>query len=270
MNELDPQMTERPNAARIYDYLLGGHHNTPMDRLAAKKMMEIAENTLLSVRANRAFLGRAVRFLVSQGITQILDIGSGLPTAGNVHQIAHTLNPQTRIVYVDHDPTVVEYSNHILSQDNVSNAIAIKADLNQIEDIFNHPQTKQLIDFSQPVAVMLLAVLHFITDDETAKAVAPFVYERVTPKSYLAISHGAIGQDEAKKRKSDNITSLYQNVTTPLRLRTHEETLALFGSFTLLSPGLVASQAWRPDPDNPDISDELETSGVYAGIGIKS
>ncbi|HEV3471792.1 MAG TPA: SAM-dependent methyltransferase, partial [Actinomycetota bacterium] len=160
---------DKPSAARIYDYLLGGYHNFEVDRAAARHIIALLPDMPLFMRANRAFLRRVVTYLADQGIDQFLDIGSGIPTVGNVHEVAQKINPSARIVYVDTEPVAVRHSKEILHDD--PNATAIVADARQPELIRNHKEVRRLLDLDKPTAVLLLSILLFITDDEEAYGV---------------------------------------------------------------------------------------------------
>lgn len=181
---------EAPSAARIYDYLLGGYHNFEVDRAVAQKFIEILPRAPLIMRANRAFVRRAVRFLVEQGIDQFLDIGSGIPTVGNVHEIAQGINPSTRVVYVDRDPVAVRHSEEILKGD--ANTVVIQADARDTLAILGHPEVSRLLDLDKPVAVLIASVLLFLPDDDEAYRVVRTLREALAPGSYLGISHATM------------------------------------------------------------------------------
>ena len=176
-----------PSSARIYDYLLGGFYNFDVDRAVARKITEALPDMPLYMRANRAFLRRVVRFLADQGIDQFLDLGSGIPTVGNVHEIAQQANPSAAVVYVDNEPVAVNHSRTIL-QDNPK-ATVIQADIRQPEVILGHPETRRLLDFNRPTAVLFLSVLLFVIDDEEAYGVVHYMRDALVPDSYIAISH---------------------------------------------------------------------------------
>jgi len=226
---------DRPNAARMYDYLLGGYHNFAIDRGAAEKMVAINPDAPLIMQANRAFLRRAVKFLVAQGVDQFLDLGSGIPAGGNVHEIAQQLNPAARVVYVDSDPVAVRHSEAILRD--TPHATVIQADIRQPDQILDHPDVRQLLDFSQPVAVLLLFLMHFITDDEPAYGVVRVLRDRMVPGSYMAISHGT--HDNVAPDVVERLQNLYARSPTPVKLRSRTEIAAFFDGFELVDPGLV-------------------------------
>src|SRR5215213_11358434 len=179
--------SERPSAARIYDYLLGGFYNFDVDRAAAQKITGVLPDMPLFMRANRTFLRRVVRFLTDQGIDQFLDLGSGIPTVGNVHEVAQQINPSARVVYVDNEPVAVTHSRTILQGN--PRATVIQADLRKPEVILGHPETQRLLDLNKPTAVLFLSVLLFVTDDEEAYRLVRAVRDALVPGSYMAISH---------------------------------------------------------------------------------
>lgn len=183
----DDIAADRPNVARIYDYLLGGYHNFEIDRRVAEKVIRDFPDVRLTAPANRAFLGRAVRFLVSQGIDQFLDIGSGLPTVGNVHEIAQATNPAAHIVYVDIDPIAVAHSEAILVGN--PSAAAIHGDVRFPQELLDHPVVRQLLDLRRPCAVLLVAILHLIVDDADMYNIVMALRQALSPGSYIVISH---------------------------------------------------------------------------------
>jgi SAM-dependent methyltransferase len=253
-------------AARIYDYILGGTHNFPADRAAADMLVQGTPVLPAIARSNRAFLRRAVRFLADAGIRQFLDIGSGIPTAGNVHEVAE-LVPDARVMYVDIDPVAVAESLDLLEGND--RATAIRADLRDAQAILDHPELKRLIDFDQPVALLLVSMLHFVDDD--AYAAVGRLIAALGPGSYLAISHGTI-PDETLAGDIDGARAVYRaNTATPLITRSRDEIARFFTGLDLVEPGLVWVPLWRPAPDDPtDFADKAMVSGVLAGVGVKA
>lgn len=232
-------------AARMYDYYLGGHDNFAADRIAALKVIEAAPDVPAVAQANRRFLGRAVRFLaVEAGISQFLDLGTGLPTQGNVHQIAQQANPAARVVYVDNDPMVLAHSRALKTG---TGTAVIHADLRNPDAVLRHPDTCRLIDFSQPVAILLIAVLHFVADPDAGAAVARYV-GAASPGSYLVISHVTAAPEP---HSAQAVTAVYARTANPGTLRTREQILALFAGTALVEPGLVPVTQWRPDQAEP-------------------
>ena len=264
-DNLNEANLERPSAARIYDYLLGGFHNFDVDRAAAQRITEVLPEMPLFMRANRAFLRRVVRFLTDQGIDQFLDLGSGIPTVGNVHESAQQANPSASVVYVDNEPVAVTHSRTIL-QDN-SEATVIQADLRQPEAILGHPETRRLLDFNKPTAVLLLSVLLFVTDDEEAYRVVRSVRDALVPGSFIAISHPT--PDETPPEQAEKAEKLYSAIGTPVRVRSYNEVERFFEGLELLEPGLVFIPLWRPEGPDDLFLENPELSGYYGGIGRK-
>lgn len=256
--------TGGPNIARVYDYLLGGSHNFAADRRFAEEYLATWPDARETMRVNRAFLGRAVRYLAgSAGIRQFLDVGSGIPTMGNVHQIAQQAAAESRVLYVDNDEVAVLHSRAILAQND--RASAIQADLREPQHILEHPELRDLLDLSQPTALLLVAVLHFFPDaDSPAKRVAE-LRNALAPGSYVVITHGT---DDGQLTQVTAAHELYARNTAPFQLRTHAEVLRFFAGFDLIEPGLVRIPVWRPDPGD-DVQDPERIAG-YAGVGQKA
>jgi SAM-dependent methyltransferase len=252
-------------AARIYDYFLGGTHNFPADRAAAEMLTQGTPVLPAMARTNRAFLRRAVRYLGGAGIRQFLDIGSGIPTAGNVHEVAEAV-PDARVVYVDIDPVAVAESLELL--EGQPGATAIRADLRDAPAILGHPETKRLIDFSQPVGLLIVSTLHFV-DDGAYASVAQLV-SALSPGSYLAISHGTIPEEELPG-DLENARTIYRSTTaTPLNTRSRDEIMRFFAGLELVEPGLVWLPLWRPEPGDPaDFADLPMASGILAAVALK-
>jgi SAM-dependent methyltransferase len=246
--------TTKANIARVYDYWLGGSHNFRADQDAARTMIAMDPNMRAIMRANRAFLGRAVRYLAREaGIRQFLDIGSGIPTEQNVHEVALAAAPGSRVVYVDNDEVAVAHSRLML--DDNPDATVIQADLREPAKILADPETQLLIDFTQPVALLLVAVLHFVPDEAGPAQILATLRDALVPGSYLVICHSC---RDARPDTADSAAALYNSrVAAQLRVRTRDEIAALFDGFTLVEPGLVWIPEWRPDspadvPENPD------------------
>jgi hypothetical protein len=255
---------ERPNVARIYDYLLGGTHNFSVDRAAARTLTAIVPTVRDVARANRAFLRRAVRFLAEAGIRQFIDIGSGVPTEDNVHEIARAIAPDTRVVYVDIDEVAIAHSKAILAGDD--KATIIKADLREPEVILGHPEARRLIDFAQPVGLLLVSMLHLICDEEDPGELVRRLTRPLTSGSYVTISHGTF--DEQSASEVEAVRKLFTGATAPVNFRGHAEIREFFDGFDLIEPGLVFNPRWHPDGPAPFI-DQPERSWSYAGVGRK-
>ena len=233
----------RPSIARIYDYLLYGKDNFAVDRAAAEKLMESRLDPRRLSLANRAFLRRAVGFLARQGIAQYLDLGSGLPTSPSVHEVARDTIPNARVVYVDHDPIVVAHNDALLATGD--GVITIRGDIRDPDSILAHEALAGCLDFSQPVAMLLLSVLHFISHDEDAPGIIAKFRERLAPGSYLAISVGT--SDGADPNMLAEATQTYAGARMPFTLRSQAQILDLFDGFDLVEPGLVSLPEWRPE-----------------------
>ncbi|MEV0405411.1 SAM-dependent methyltransferase [Actinoallomurus sp. NPDC050550] len=248
-----------PSPARIYDVFLGGKDNYAADRAAAQVAIDAGPDIPRAARDNRAFLGRAVRFAIESGIRQFVDLGTGLPTQGNVHEVAQSLAPDAHVVYVDNDPIVLVHARALLPPSNTT--AVIQADLREPAAVLDHSKTRSLIDFDEPVAVLMLAVLHFATDDEARATIAAF-REAMAPGSLLIASHSTSeGHGEAGVRAGD----AWKNATVAIHDRNRKQVEALFDGFDLLEPGVVWVPEWRPDPGA--VSD---TRWMYAGVARRA
>ena len=258
---------ERPNAARMYDHMLGGANNFQVDRDAANAILDVAPEVRTTAQANRAFLRRVVEHVAGNGVRQFLDLGSGIPSVGNVHQVAHAVDPACRVVYVDHEPVSVAHSRAMLRD--VPNTAVVHADIREPATILSHDHTRQLIDFDQPVAVLMISVLHFVPGD-LAQLIA--VYRRpLVAGSYLAVSHAS---RTAPTIRTETVEKLYTRTPTPLQLRTREQIRALFDGLDLVHPNpasggpadLVPVTDCRPEPADPDLDPEVAASPFVAGF----
>ena len=253
--------TDRPSVARLYDYFLGGHHNFAADRELARRLLQAEPRARYIVAENRAFLGRAVRFLLDAGIRQFLDLGSGIPTQENVHEIAQRGDPGARIVYVDNDQVAVAHSRQILSGNPL--ATVIKADLRDPEALLSNPDVTALIDFSQPVGLLMVTVLHFVPDSDDPVGVVHRFASGLAPGSFLAISHAT---DEAAPGAAAQVKDLYKSTTAAAHTRSCAEIMRFFEGFDMVKPGLVYLPLWRPDGAPPE---HPERAWFYAGVGRK-
>ena len=251
-----------PNFARIYDWLLGGKDNFAADREAGQRLLAAVPGASRAARANRAFLGRAVRFLAEEaGIRQFLDIGTGLPTQGNVHEMAQAADPQARVVYCDNDPMVIVHANALLA-DNLSVA-ASQADLRNPDFLFALPGTRALIDTSQPLAVLLVAVLHFLPDSDDPWALVERIKRQLAPGSYVVISH--VTGDGIPAEAARAAAKVYEKASAPGVARSRAEIARFFTGLELVEPGLVEVSAWRPPP----LDQRPRPTLFYAGVGRK-
>lgn len=233
-----------PNVARMYDFMLGGKDNFQVDRDAVAKVLEALPESIEVVRQNRAFLRRVVRFLAGEaGVRQFLDLGSGLPTMQNVHEVAQEVNPEARVVYADHDPVVVAHARALLEVN--PNVRAVKADLRYPRRLLASPDVREFLDPVQPVAVLLVSVLHFLPADEV-KQVTRELLESVPAGSYLVVSHGTTDylEDGTAAGLSDAYANSAAGGTTP---RPRAQILEFFDGWDLVEPGLVGIELWRPE-----------------------
>lgn len=251
-----------PNIARMYDYYLGGKDHYEADRIRAEQAVA-ADPTLINlIKENRAFIGRAVRYMAEQGIDQFLDIGTGLPTQQNVHQIAHTVNPGARVVYVDYDEQVVAHGRALLADSEQTKMI--KADLRRPAEILEHIRLKGLLDLGKPVGLLTVATLHFIPDEDEPQEIMSRLREALAPGSHLALTHAsADGVPDVVAK----VVEVYKKTSAPGVPRTRQQVTGLFGDFTLVDPGLVWAPLWRPE--RPVSPEEAVQTWFYAGVGRK-
>lgn len=237
-----------PNAARMYDYTLGGYHNFAVDREYIERAQRAMPGIVAVAHANRAFVGRSVRWLVAQGIRQFLDVGSGIPTLGNVHEVAQQAAPDARVIYVDIDPVAVAHSQALLAGND--RAGVVQADLRHPSDILGHPDVLALLDFSQPAAVLLNAVMHFLPDADDPVAITAQLRDALVSGSYLVMTHGREAPDTA--REQQRVAELYESTPTSFHLRDSDYVLRMFDGFELVEPGITTVTGWRPEPDEQD------------------
>jgi hypothetical protein len=251
---------DTPNAARIYDYLLGGATNSEADRELARQVIKAMPEVEYLTRANRAFLRRAVRHLVDLGVHQFIDIGSGIPTAGNVHEVAQARDPRCRVVYVDREPTAVVHSE-LLLQDNDFAAV-VHEDFRRPAAVLSSPEVQRLIDFDQPVGLLLFALLHHVPDEDNPVELMSVYRDALPEGSYLALSHTTHESD------FDHILTVYDLYAanrTPITLRGQADIARLIDGFEPLEPGIVHVPTWRPEfPEDADHPEEAAIYGVVA------
>jgi SAM-dependent methyltransferase len=256
--------TSVANQARIYDYLLGGKDNYAADREAVDAVIKIAPEMGFTARANRAFLGRAVRYLAAEaGIRQFLDIGTGIPTAGNTHHVAQAVAPESRVVYVDYDPIVLAHARALLTSSEAGATEYIDADLRDTDTVLL--RASRLLDFTQPVAVTMLFILHAIPDEDDPHAIVATVLDALPPGSYLVLSHlgSDIFDEEAQQGFQNIVGRMSQQQYTG---RSREQMLRFFKGMELVEPGLVRIEEWRPDPGS--VNDYKSTA--WGAVGRKS
>jgi hypothetical protein len=251
-----------PSVARMYDYALGGKDNFAVDREVVDAIWRRDPGVRASALANRRFLGRAVEFLAKAGIRQFLDLGAGLPSQNNVHEVAGRVCPEARVVYVDNDPVVQAHARALLAT--ADSTAVIGEDMREPERILAHPTVQQMIDFSQPLAVMFVSVLHFVTDDENPWGIVSAMTQPLASGSYLALSHTVL--DGRPADVIADVQDRYKNASAPAVYRNREAITRFFDGFELVDPGVVHTTEWR--------SDELERARpggewLLAGVGRK-
>lgn len=258
--------TSRPHPARMYDYYLGGKDNYVVDREAAAAVLRALPEARDIARENRAFLQRVVRYLVGEaGIRQIIDIGTGIPTVGNVHEVAQHIDPGVRVAYVDNDPIVHVHASALLTGQGRTSIVL--ADLRDPQGILDHPKVRELIDFNEPAALLLVAIMHFITDHEGPGQMIATFRDALAPGSYLALSHST--SDFHDQSIADAATKVYAKASSPLVLRGHAQVTGLFDGWDLIEPGVVQVPTWRPDGKRPRPR-ELEKIGIYGGVARRT
>jgi len=255
--------TTKPNVARIYDYLLGGKDNFAADREAARRLIEAIPDVAAIARDNRSFLGRVVRYLATEGgIRQFLDLGGGLPTQANVHELAQGVAPGARVVYVDNDPVVASHGRALLaSGDQVG---MVLGDLRDPAGVLAHPDVTRLLDLTRPVAVLCTSTLHFIGDEAEPHTIIAAYRDQMAPGSYLTISHGTLEEDPANE--GGKAEGVYRQASSQLHVRPLAEVLRFFDGFELVEPGLTWITEWRPEPGTAPVGRQHSMRG---GVGRK-
>ena len=254
--------TSVAHQARMYDYLLGGKDNYAADRAAVEATLKVWPDMAFAARANRAFLGRAVRYLAGEaGIRQFLDIGTGIPTANNTHEVAQGAAPDSRIVYVDNDPIVLSHARALLKSTPQGECAYLDADLRDPGAIL--AAAARTLDFSKPVAVMLIAVLHFIGDDAQAEAIVSRLTDACVPGSFVVISH--VGGDIDAEQQTEMVRRLNESVAEKATMRDRAGVTRLFAGLELVEPGVVRVAGWRPDSD----LEAASPTGLWGGLARK-
>ena len=256
---------DRPSAARIYDYLLGGYHNFEIDRQIAERFMAVYPDFARTAQVNRAYLRRVLEFVTAQGIDQFLDLGSGIPTAGNVHEIVAQPFPDARVVYVDIDPVAVAHGEAIL-RDN-PNVAAIRGDVADAAAILKHPKVLELLDFSRPLGLIMLAVVHFVPELEQAVRAVDAYKAALAPGSYLIL--GTWTYDDAPEDALSQYAEIIK--ATPMTARPHSRAMVerYFSGLEIVEPGIVHSPAWRPDAPHDLMADDPGRSLTWVGVARK-
>ncbi|MEU3508912.1 SAM-dependent methyltransferase [Streptomyces longwoodensis] len=252
-----------PSVSRIYDFFLGGSHNFEVDRQAARRALEFMPGLPKIMQANRAFTRRAVRYAAAEGITQFLDIGSGIPTYGNVHEVAQEASPGARVVYVDHDPVAVAHSQAVLEGNEHADVVA--ADLLKPREILASPQVQRLIDPERPVALLLVAILHFVEDEDDPYAAVAELRDACAPGSMLILTHASYEGIPLPPERAEGAVDVYKDIRNPLIMRSREDIARFFEGYDMVEPGLVPMPRWRPETA-PEDEDPFAFSG-FAGVG---
>ncbi|MFC1421058.1 SAM-dependent methyltransferase [Streptacidiphilus cavernicola] len=261
-----PLRIDGAHAARMYDYYLGGKDNFPADRAAAARVVDLLPSAPTGSRANRRFLGRAVRFAAGRGISQFLDIGTGLPSSDNTHEVAQAAVPDARVVYVDNDPIVLSHARAKLRSTAEGRIAYLDGDFRDPASILDAPQTKALLDLSQPVALLLVALLHFIPDAEEPADLLARYRDALAPGSVLVLTHGT--GELLPPAVAESVTLAYARAGLDIVSRTHAEVAGFFGELDLVQPGVVPVHEWRPDNDEDRGLTAIEVPG-YAGVAVK-
>ncbi|UWZ40264.1 SAM-dependent methyltransferase [Dactylosporangium roseum] len=259
--------TDRPHPARVYDFLLGGKDNFPADRTAAEAGLKANPSSRIPPRENRNFLRRVVEHLAAeQGVRQFLDIGTGIPTSPNVHEVAQDIAPESRIVYVDNDPIVLAHARALLTSKPEGRTEYIDADLRDVDRILTAPQLRQVIDFDQPVALMLIAIMHFVGDADRPYEVVSRLVDALPSGSFLALSHLTGDFDQAAW---DRVAAIYAKQGVTMQVRSHEEIARFFTGLELVEPGLPVVTKWRPDAAVDANATDTQVA-VYGGVAKKA
>lgn len=259
--EIDPQ---KPSAARIYDYFLGGTHNFDADRQAAEAAAAVMPDLPAAMRANRDFLQRAVKVVAAAGVDQYLDLGSGIPTEGNVHEIARRGHPHARVVYVDVEPVAVVHSRRLLADD--PDAAVLLADLTDAGAVLGSPAVRDLLDLTKPVCALVVAVAHFLPDTERLGRALEMYREALAPGSYLVMSHAS---GEGDMQQAEQVRRVYNTTTSPLVLRDRDDFRSFFGGWPLIEPGLTVAARWRPDAAQAQVR-EVAGKSIIVAVARKS
>ncbi len=252
-----------PQSARVYDYMLGGKDNFPADRAVGDAIIRQLPSVRAQVREQRAFLGRAVRFLAAEaGVRQFLDIGTGIPSAGNVHDVAQAVAPETRVLYVDNDPLVLAHARALRPGSSQGRVTFIQADLRQPEAILAHPAVTETLDLTRPVGLVLVGVLHHLRDDDDPQGIVATLLGALPPGSYLTLTQVT---GDVHPETMAGVKASVEQSGIPYILRTRAATAAFFAGLELAEPGLVPVQEWRPDGPRRG----AESTYNYGGVARK-
>ncbi|MEV8544306.1 SAM-dependent methyltransferase [Streptomyces sp. NPDC051572] len=263
--------TSKPHSARMYDYYLGGKDHFEVDKQAAEAVSGVFTGVFVAARENRGFMHRATRALAREhGIRQWLDIGTGIPTEPNLHQVAQSVVPEARVVYADNDPLVLKYAERLMRSTRQGRTAYVQADVNDPETLLNSPEVAEILDFDQPIALSLNALLHFVTDEQDPYGLVDRLLSVLPSGSALAISHVTADFDPEPWAK---VTAIYAEGGTPVKVRTRDEVARFFTGLDLLDPGLAVGHRWRPAPVSGDRDEADEPTdakvSLWTGVGIK-
>jgi S-adenosyl methyltransferase len=256
---------DKPSAARMYDYFLGGYHNFAVDRQAADAAIAIYPDFPLVMQANRAFLRRAVKYLISQGVRRFLDLGSGIPTVDNTHHVARRADPDARVVYVDNDPIAVAHSTALLRGE--PSVAIIEADAVDYQQLLSNRDIRALLDEGEPVGLLIVFVLHFVLDDQRAYDMVRSMTNALPSGSYVVISHGT--DEDVPPEVRDQLLRLYSRTTNPVRVRRRAEFARFFDGLELVEPGITYVPSWRPEAPDDLLVDQPERSIGLAAVARK-
>ncbi|MEO3973790.1 SAM-dependent methyltransferase [Streptomyces sp. CAU 1734] len=258
--------TSMPSVSRMHDYYLGGSHNFEIDREAARRALEFLPGLPRIMQAGRAFMRRAVRYAIGRGVTQFLDIGSGIPTFGSVHEVARAAHPGARIVCADHDPIAVAHGRSLTESDPLTAFTA--GDLRKPRQILDSPEVTGVLDLEQPVALLLVSVLHFTEDADDPYGAVAEVSGPLAPGSLIVINHMAHDGLPVSEAEAAPAIDVYQDIRNPLIMRSHAQTARFFEGYEMVEPGLVSPPRWRPD--TPAEQEDAYASTGFAGVGHKA
>jgi O-methyltransferase involved in polyketide biosynthesis len=257
---------EVPHSARVYDYLLGGKDNFAADRAAAEEVIKVAPYMRTSVRASRSFMVRVARYLAAErGVRQFLDIGTGLPTSPNLHEVVQSVDPACRVVYVDNDPMVLVHARALLASTLEGRTTYIEADLRDPETILDAPETRETLDFERPIALCLLAIVHFIHDEDEVRSIIDRLLGALAPGSFLALS--TITIDSAPRQVGEAVAR-YNGRGINSKARPKAQVASFFDGLDLIEPGVTPVHHWRPDDEARAVEDAMVS--MYGGVALKA
>ncbi|MGQ4430846.1 SAM-dependent methyltransferase [Streptomyces sp. SAS_260] len=254
--------TSKPQSARMYDYFLGGKDNYPVDAAAAEQVISLFPAVREMARVNRDFMHRASRSLAERGISQFLDIGTGIPTRPNLHQVVQGINPGARVVYADNDPIVLRHAEALLHSTPEGSTTYIQADVREPAKIL--AAARDILDFGQPIALSLVALLHLVADEDDPRRIVAELLDSLAPGSYLALSHATGDFDPETWRR---VVEVYRQGGTTAQVRSHDEFAGFFRGLEFIEPGIALAADWHPEPGGPP--GETDRIPLYVGVARK-